>query len=237
MADVKIPGSKSSPQERFPNESAEYRRARNSLLDAEITLRRQIEAVAAQRRALPLGGAIPQDYVFEEGDGARPIRMSELFAGKPTLIVYSFMYGPRMDHACPACTSILDALDGEARHVTQRASMVVIAKSPIARIMDYARQRGWRNLRLLSSAQNSYNADYHGENAKGEQTSMLNVFTVRGGVILHSFGTEMHDGPSDPGQDPRHVDSIWPLWSLLDFTPEGRGDFHPKLQYTDAPSA
>ena len=237
MADVKIPGSRSSPQERFPNESAEYRRARNSLLDAEITLRRQIEAVAAQRRALPLGGAIPQDYVFEEGDGARPIRMSELFAGKPTLIVYSFMYGPRMDHACPACTSILDALDGEARHVTQRASMVVIAKSPIARIMDYARQRGWRNLRLLSSAQNSYNADYHGENAKGEQTSMLNVFTVRGGVILHSFGTEMHDGPSDPGQDPRHVDSIWPLWSLLDFTPEGRGDFHPKLQYTDAPSA
>jgi predicted dithiol-disulfide oxidoreductase (DUF899 family) len=237
MADENIPGSKSSHQERFPNESAEYRRARDRLLEAEITLRRQIEAVAAQRRVLPPGGAIPEDYRFEEGEDAHPIRMSELFAGKPTLIAYSFMYGPKMDHACPACTSILDALDGETRHVTQRASLVVIAKSPIARIIGYAKQRGWRNLRLLSSALNSYNADYHGENANGEQTSMLNVFTLRGGIILHSFGTEMRDGPSDPGQDPRHVDSIWPLWSLLDFTPEGRGDFHPKLQYADGPSA
>jgi predicted dithiol-disulfide oxidoreductase (DUF899 family) len=237
MADENIRGSKSSHQARFPNESAEYRRARNSLLDAEITLRRQIEAVAAQRRALPPGGAVPEDYMFEEGEDARPIRMSELFTGKPTLIAYSFMYGPKMDHACPNCTSILDALDGETRHVTQRASLVVIAKSPIARIIGHAKQRGWRNLRLLSSALNSYNADYHGENAKGEQTSMLNVFTLREGRILHNFGTEMHDGPSDPGQDPRHVDSIWPLWSLLDFTPEGRGDFHPKLQYADSPPA
>ncbi len=186
MADENIRGSKSSHQARFPNESAEYRRARNSLLDAEITLRRQIEAVAAQRRALPPGGAVPEDYMFEEGEDARPIRMSELFAGKPTLIAYSFMYGPKMDHACPNCTSILDALDGETRHVTQRASLVVIAKSPIARIIGYAKQRGWRNLRLLSSALNSYNADYHGENAKGEQTSMLNVFTLREGRILRT---------------------------------------------------
>jgi predicted dithiol-disulfide oxidoreductase (DUF899 family) len=235
MADGTTPGSQSSHREHFPNESAEYRRARNGLLEAEITLRRQIEAVSAQRRALPLGGAIPEDYRFEEGEDARPIRMSQLFAGKRTLIAYSFMFGPKMDHACPACTSILDALDGEARHVTQRASLVVIAKSPIARIIGHAKNRGWRNLRLLSSAFNSYNADYYGENAKGEQTSMLNVFTLREGIILHSFGTEMRDGPSDPGQDPRHVDSIWPLWNLLDFTPEGRGGFHPKLQY-DGPS-
>jgi predicted dithiol-disulfide oxidoreductase (DUF899 family) len=237
MADGNTPGAKSSHRERFPNESAEYRRARNGLLEAEIALRRQIEAVAAQRRALPPGGEVPEDYVFEEGEDARPVRMSKLFAGKPTLIAYSFMYGPKMDHACPACTSILDALDGEARHVIQRASLVVIAKSPIARIIGHAKQRGWRSLRLLSSAANSYNADYHGENAKGEQTSTLNVFTLEAGVVRHNFGTEMHNGASDPGQDPRHVDSIWPLWNLLDFTPEGRGDFHPKLQYADGPSA
>jgi predicted dithiol-disulfide oxidoreductase (DUF899 family) len=237
MADGNTPGSKSSHQDRFPNESAEYRRARDGLLEAEIALRRQIEAVAAQRRALPPGGEVPEDYLFEEGEDARPVRMSQLFAGKPTLIAYSFMYGPKMDHACPSCTSILDALDGEARHVTQRASLVVIAKSPIARILGHAKQRGWRTLRLLSSAANSYNADYHGENAKGEQTSMLNVFTLERGVVRHRFGTELHNGPSDPGQDPRHVDSIWPLWNLLDFTPEGRGDFRPKLQYADKPSA
>jgi predicted dithiol-disulfide oxidoreductase (DUF899 family) len=120
---------------------------------------------------------------------------------------------------------------------TSPSGLVVIAKSPIARIMGYAQQRGWRSLRLLSSAANSYNTDYHGENAKGEQTSMLNVFTLKEGVVRHSFGAEMHNGPSDPGQDPRHVDSIWPLWNLLDFTPEGRGDFRPKLQYADVPSA
>jgi predicted dithiol-disulfide oxidoreductase (DUF899 family) len=236
MADETSPKPKSAHQERFPNESADYRRARDSLLVAEIALRRQIEAVAAQRRALPPGGEVPDDYIFEEGDDARPIRMSQLFAGKPTLIAYSFMYGPEMDHACPNCTSILDALDGEARHVTQRASLVVIAKSPIARIRAHAKQRGWRGLRLLSSAANSYNIDYHGENAKGEQTSSLNVFTLKDGVVRHSFGAEMHNSPADPGQDPRHVDSIWPLWNLLDFTPEGRGDFHPKLQYVDGPS-
>jgi predicted dithiol-disulfide oxidoreductase (DUF899 family) len=237
MADETSPKPKSAHQERFPNESADYRRARDSLLVAEIALRRQIEAVAAQRRALPPGGEVPDDYIFEEGDDARPIRMSQLFAGKPTLIAYSFMYGPEMDHACPNCTSILDALDGEAQHVTQRASLVVIAKSPIARIRVHAKHRGWRTLRLLSSATNSYNAEYHGENAKGEQTSALNVFTLRVGVVRHSFGAEMHNGPSDSGQNPRHVDLIWPLWNLLDFTPEGRGDFHPKLRYTDSPSA
>src|ERR1700736_1460376 len=181
MTDTNALGPKSSHQ-RFPNESAEYRRARNSLLEAEIALRRQIEAVAAQRRALPPGGEVPEDYVFQEGEDARPVRMSQLFAGKPTLIVYSFMYGPKMEHACPSCTSILDALDGEVRHVSQRASLVVIAKSPTARITAHAKQRGWRSLRLLSSAANSYNADYHGENAKGEQTSALNVFTLKDGV-------------------------------------------------------
>jgi predicted dithiol-disulfide oxidoreductase (DUF899 family) len=163
--------------------------------------------------------------------------MSQLFAGKQTLIVYSFMYGPKMDQACPSCTSILDALDGEARHVTQRAGLVVVARLPIARIRAHAKHRGWRDLRLLSSASNSYNADYHGENPEGKQTSALNVFTLKDGVVRHSFGAELHNGPSDPGQDPRHVDLIWPLWNLLDLTPEGRGDFRPKLQYADGPSA
>ena len=226
---VDTPKPTSSHQNRFPNESAEYRRARNGLLEAEIALRRQIEAVAAQRRALPPGGEVPEDYIFEEGEDARPVRLSQLFAGKPTLIAYSFMYGPTMDHACPNCTSILDALDGEARHVTQRASLVVIAKSPIARVRAHAQQRGWRALRLLSSARNSYNADYRGENAEGKQNSALNVFTLKGGVVRHSYGSEMHDGPSEPGQDPRHVDSIWPLWNSARLHARGPWRFPPEV--------
>ena len=207
MANESTATSKSAQQVRFPNESAEYRCARDVLRKAEIALRRQIEAVAQLRRGLPLGGRVPEDYVFQEGEDAHPVRLSELFAGKPSLIAYSFMFGPAMDHACPNCTSILDALDGQAQHVNQRASLVVIAKSPIARIRAFATGRGWRGLRLLSSASNSYNLDYHGEDAKGAQRATLNVFTRKGGATHHTFATEVQYAPFDlaPGSPPpRH---------------------------------
>src|SRR5918996_1349389 len=162
---------------RFPGESPEYRQSRDELLKAEAELRRAVEKVAAERRRLPLGGEVPQDYVFEEGapdleyrQGARSVRLSQLFEpGKDSLIVYSFMFGPAMEEPCPSCTSILDGLDGAAPHVRQRANFAVVARSPIERIRDFARTRGWRNLRLLSSAGNTYNRDYQGENEKGDQ--------------------------------------------------------------------
>jgi predicted dithiol-disulfide oxidoreductase (DUF899 family) len=224
---------------RFPNESQDYREARNELLLAERELRRQIERVAAQRRALPLGGAVAEDYVFEEvgpltgpASPTKTVKLSELFGDKPTLIVYSFMYGPEMAEACPSCTSILDGLDGESRHVNQRASFVVVAKSPPARIRAHAQKRGWTDLRLLSSEKNTYNAAYRGENEKAEQRPPLNVFHRRDGKIFHTYCTELMFASGDPGQDPRHVDMLWPVWSLLDATPEGRGaDWRPKLEY------
>ena len=224
---------------RFPSESRAYREARNELLIAERDLRRQIERVAALRRALPLGGEVREDYAFEEvgrlsaaAPSAEPVKFSDLFRGKQTLIAYSFMYGPKMEAACPSCTSILDGLDGESQHVNQRASFIVIAKSPPARILNHARARGWTDLRLLSSANNKYNAHYRGENAKGEQLPALNVFARREGKIFHTYCTELMFVSGDPGQDPRHVDLIWPLWHLLDLTPEGRGTgWRPMLKY------
>jgi predicted dithiol-disulfide oxidoreductase (DUF899 family) len=220
---------------RFPGESESYRAARNELLDAEIQLRRNIEAVARMRRNLPLGGELAEDYVFDEaGDGSeRKVRLFELFAeGQDTLIIYSFMYGPKMAQPCVSCTSILDALDGEAPHVTERASLAVVAKSPIAPIMEFANGRGWRNLRLLSSADNTYNHDYHAESPEGDQLPALNVFVQRDGMIHHFYNTELLYAPVEPGQDGRHVDLIWPLWNLFDFTPEGRGEkWYPRLSY------
>jgi predicted dithiol-disulfide oxidoreductase (DUF899 family) len=224
---------------RFPGESEAYRAARDELLDAEIELRRQIESVAAKRRSLPIGGEVPEDYVFDEaGDGSdssavRPVRLSQLFAdGKDTLIVYSFMYGPKMARPCSLCTSILDALDGEAPHVEQRVNLAVVAKSPIQRIRQFARERGWRNLRLLSSERSTYNRDYHGESEAGDQLPALNVFVRRDGRVHHLYNTELLYAPSDPGQDRRHVDLIWPLWNLFDLTPEGRGEkWNPRLSY------
>src|SRR5690348_6266444 len=139
----------------FPNESRAYREARNELLFAERELRRQSERVAAQRRALPLGGALPEDYVFEDvRNGGRKVKLSELFAGKSTLVAYSFMYGPKMEEPCPMCSSMLDALNGQAPQISQRAGLAVIAKSPAPRIAAFARERGWDRLSLFSSADN-----------------------------------------------------------------------------------
>jgi len=225
---------------RFPGESEKYRSARDELLQAEIELRRRTEEVAAQRRRLPLGGPLPQDYVFEEGprdlrapESVQQVRFSQLFEpGKDTLVVYSFMYGPQMDHACPMCTSMLDGLNGEAPHITQRVNVVVAAKSPIRRIREHGRERGWTQLRLVSTGGTSYNRDYHGESDDGDQLPALNVFVRRSDRIHHSYNTELLYAPTPEGQEPRHVDPIWPLWKLFDLTPQGRGtDWYPKLKY------
>jgi predicted dithiol-disulfide oxidoreductase (DUF899 family) len=231
----------SAPQHavRFPNESAAYRAARTELLEAEIALRAQLEAVAALRRALPLGGEVAQDYVFEEGareldheDDVSRVRLSELFARDATLVVYSFMYGPDMARACPMCTSMLDGLNGNAPHIAQQVNLAVVAKSPLARIRAYARERGWRNLRLLSSHDNTYNRDYQGESASGAQMPALNVFVRRDGKVYHFYNSELLFAPAEPGMHPRHVDLLWPLWNMFDLTPEGRGkDWYPKLAY------
>jgi predicted dithiol-disulfide oxidoreductase (DUF899 family) len=230
----------STHPKRFPGESPAYREARDTLLQAEIALRRKIEEVAAMRRTLPLGGEIPEDYIFDEGaadleDSAttRKTHLSELFQpGKDTLAIYSFMYGPKMKAACPSCTSIVDSLDGTAPHATQRINLAVVARNPLEKIRAHARSRGWRNVRLLSSANNSYNRDYHGENAEGDQMPGLNVFTRRDGKIHHFYYTELRFVPPNPGQNERHVDMFWPLWNLIDYTPEGRGtNWYPKLMY------
>lgn len=225
---------------RWPSEDEPYRVRREELLREEAALRRQLERVAALRRSLPPGGRVREDYAFEEGPAdltetgtVRRVRLSQLFRRpQASLVVYGFMYGPEMERPCPMCTSMLDGLDAQAPHIMQRVNLVVLAKSPIERIRSFARDRGWRRLRLLSSAANSYNRDYFGEGPHGDQWPMLNVFEQRDGQLRHFYGTELLCAPTDAGQDPRHVDLIWPLWNLLDFTREGRGtDWYPALSY------
>lgn len=239
------------PDVRFPGESEEYRRERNRLLEAEIELRRAIERVAAQRRELPPGGVVPEDYVFERAGGGE-VRFSELFEpGKDTLVVYSFMFprysgddrpGPAVGETaklplaetpCSSCTSILDSLDGAAQHLTQRVNLAVVAKSDPERVANFARERGWRHLQLLSSRNTTYNRDYHAETADGEQRPILNVFVRDGDGFRHSWASELMFAPREEGEDPRHVDAIWPVWHVLDMTPDGRGaDWRfPLLRY------
>src|SRR5215216_7796305 len=165
----------------FPGESAEYRAARDGLLEQEIELRRAMEAVAAARRELPPGGVVPEDYVFQ-GAGADgtpvDVRLSELFApGKDSLAIYSFMFPrdpgddrpgpatgetarlPLEEGPCPSCVALLDQLDGAVEHADEHMNFVAIAKAPLERVLTFARERGWRRLRLLSSAGATYNRD------------------------------------------------------------------------------
>jgi predicted dithiol-disulfide oxidoreductase (DUF899 family) len=238
----------------FPGESRAYRAARDRLLEQEIELRRAMESVAVARRELPAGGLVPCDYVFHAAgpDGApAEVRLSELFApDKDSLVLYSFMFprdpgdqtpGPTIGHTallplaegpCPSCTALIDQLKGAADHVRQHVNLAVVAKTPLLRLLTFAQERGFKRIPFLSSATNTYNVDYHAETPEGTQRPMLTVFHRDADTIRHFWSSELFYAPTEPGQDPRHVGTIEPLWNLLDFTPEGRPpDWEEQLQY------
>ena len=213
---------------RFPNESAKYRHARDALLAEEIELRRRIERVAAQRRALPPGGAVPKDYAFVGENG--PVSFSGLFGDKQTLAVYSYMYGPKREQPCPMCTSLMAAWDGEALDVEQHIALVMVARSPIERLVAVKKERGWHHLRLYSDVDGDFTRDY--VSAEDADVPGFNVFTRRDGSIRHFWSGEMGATTADPAQDPRGAPDLMPLWTILDNTPEGRGgDWYPSLSY------
>jgi predicted dithiol-disulfide oxidoreductase (DUF899 family) len=238
---------------RFPGESADYRVARDRLLEQEVELRRALEAVAAARRGLPPGGPVPEDYLFEAAgaDGSpTTVRLSELFRdGKESLVVYHFMFprgyrgerpGPQTgttallpleEGPCPSCVALLDQLDGAAEHASQWVNFVVVAKAPLDRILTWADERGWRHLRLASSAGNTFSRDYFGETIDGSPVPMLNVFEREGEIVRHFWGAELTYAPLDPGQDHRSVGTLEPLWNMFDLTRSGRPDWDEQLDY------
>jgi predicted dithiol-disulfide oxidoreductase (DUF899 family) len=213
---------------RFPNESPEYRKARDTLLAEEIELRRDIERVAAQRRALPPGGRAPKDYAFVGENG--PTSFSALFGDKQTLAVYSYMYGPKRERPCPMCTSLMAAWDGESLDVEQRIALVMVARSPIERLLAVKKERGWQHLRLYSDMEGDFTRDY--VSPDDADVPAFNVFTRRDGSVRHFWSGEMSATTADPGQDARGAPDLMPLWTILDSTPEGRGvDWYPSLSY------
>lgn len=215
-------------QAKFPNESKEYRQARNTLLAEEIELRRHIEKIAELRRNLPDGGIMLEDYSFEGETGRK--RLSDLFGDKDTLVVYSLMFGPNRARPCPMCTAVLSSWDGAAQNLRQRVALAVIARSPIARILDFKQERGWRNLPLYSDPDGDYTRTY--VSAEDSDMPALNVFMRRNGKIRHFWSAEMDTEMADPGQDPRGAPDLDPLWTLFDLTPGGRGgNWYPKLEY------
>lgn len=215
---------------RWPNESAEYRAARTALLAHEIELRREIEAVAEQRRALPAGPEVRGDYAFEGEHG--PVTLAELFGDKDTLILYTYMFGPQRDRPCPMCTSLLAAWDGEVPDIQQRAAFAVIARSSIEKLKAFKAERGWQHLPLYSDVSQDFSRDYHAIAPDGGDIPQFIVLTRRDGTIRLFWAGEMGGKTADPGQDPRGAPDLMPLWTILDSTPEGRGaEWYPRLDY------
>ncbi|HRO59539.1 MAG TPA: DUF899 family protein [Burkholderiaceae bacterium] len=238
----------------FPNETQDYRHARVALLRREVRLRREMEAVAAELRALPAGGEVPEDYPFDciGADGApATVRLSELFRGGDSLMLYHYMFPrhaedrrpgptagamarlPLSEGPCPSCTALIDMWDGMIPHFEGLGgNLAVVAKAPIERVAAFARDKGWKHVRLLSAANSSFKRDYHGEGADGQQAPIMTVFKrwPEGTIRLH-WASEMLFEPPDPGQDMRHMGTVEPLWTLFDLTPGGRPDADEQIEY------
>jgi predicted dithiol-disulfide oxidoreductase (DUF899 family) len=204
---------------RYPNESAEYRAARDELLKDEQELIDKVKSVAKKRRNLSRGGQLKEDYTLQwanDGKVGKSVKFSELFGDKNTLLLYSFMFGPHWDKPCPSCTSLVDGFDRTWYQVSRDAAFVAVAKAPADRINAWAQERGWSQIPLVSGAQSTYQADYKCQGDSDDmQWPVMHVFMRRSGAIFHFWGTEL---------SANHVDTVWPYWNLMDFTPEGRPD-------------
>ena len=210
----------------YPGDSADYRGARTALLAEEIELRRHIERVAEQRRAMPLGGEVG-DFTFRDENDAT-LKMADLFGKHDTLVTYTWMFGPKRPRPCPMCTAFLDAFDQPSRTLTQRVGFAVIGRSPVARQLAAARDRGWQRLEFFQCT-DDFARDYRALGPKDEEYPALDVWVRRDGRVHHFWAGEL-GGTEDPGQDPRGAPDPTPLWNILDLTPAGRGtDWYPKL--------
>ena len=175
------------------------------------------------------------DYQFIGEEG--PTNLAGLFGKKPTLVLYSYMFGPQMERPCPMCTNVIGPWNANALDLDQRLSFAVIARSPIERLIAWKRERGWNNIRLYSDANDNYSRDYFGVSSVGDDIPSLNVFTQRDGTVRHFWSGEMTPPTADPGQDPRGAPDAGPMWAIFDSTPEGRDPhWYPQLDYGSASS-
>src|SRR5687768_13133247 len=168
---------------RYPNESREYRAAREALLKEEQELVDKVKAVAAKRRELPRGGELKEDYVFQwanDGKVGQRVKFSELFGDKSALLLYSWMFGPNWDKPCPSCTSLMDGFDRAWYSVAQDAAFATIAKARPEKINAWARERGWSQIPLLSGYESSFQADYKCQDDSDDmQWPVMHVFQKR----------------------------------------------------------
>lgn len=214
---------------RWPGESDAYRRARTDLLTEEIELRRQIQRVAERRRALP-PGPVAKDYRFLDAEG-NELGLIDLFGRHDTLFTYFWMFGPERARPCPMCTSFVGSLDVPAPDIEQRIALAIIGRSPVARQLDFARERGWEHLNFYQIVGDAMIEDYWLV-VDGDEWASVLVWQRDGDAARLFWAAEGGAETADPGFDPHLAPDPTPLWNVLDWTPGGRGkDWYPKLDY------
>ena len=201
---------------------------------------------------MPRGGLVPEDYRFEQASDGREVRFSELFeAGKDTLVIYSFMFprysgdtrpGPAggetarlalVETPCASCTSILDSLDGAASHLDRVINLVVVAKSDPERIRTFARERGWTPFAAAVLSRQHLQPRLQGRDTGGRADADSERLCPRRRPVAPTWSSELLYAPRHEGMEARHVDSIWPIWNVLDVTAHGRANASgiPSLRY------
>jgi len=214
---------------RWEGESADYRQARTNLLAEEIELRRQIQRVAEHRRALP-AGPVAKDYRFLDEQG-NELGLVDLFGRHDTLFTYFWMFGPQRARPCPMCTSFVGSLDVPAPDIEQRLAIAIIGRSPVARQLAFARERGWQHLKFYQTVGEEFGRDVHAVTDDGEGAAVV-VWRRDGDEVRLFWAAEGGGETADPGFDPHLAPDPTPLWNILDWTPEGRGtDWYPSLDY------
>lgn len=203
------------------------RKARvKKLLKDEISLRDHAETVAKKRRSLGPGAPI-KDYDLTDASG-KQVKLSSLFGrGQTELLVYHYMFAPKDKKPCPMCTMWCDGYDRLVPYVRKRAHMVLVAKAPIEKLRAWAKGRGWKNIRLLSSYGTTFNRDFGAEDRAGDQLPMISVFTKdRDGSLRHFY----QKCAQLDAKHYRGIDLLTPVWNLFDLLPSGRGDWFPNYE-------
>jgi predicted dithiol-disulfide oxidoreductase (DUF899 family) len=194
--------------------ATEWQVARDELLVKEKEGTRARDALAAERRRLPVV-QIEKDYVFEGPSGNA--RLLDLFEGRRQLILYHFMFGPNQDVGCDGCSMFVDNV-GHLAHLNARdTSFALVSRAPLARIEPYRKRMGW-SVPWYSSFGSDFNVDFGvspedpqpGKYQDGESFGLSVLFRDGGNV----FRTYFTNG--------RGVETLGSSWTFLDLTPLGR---------------
>lgn len=191
---------------------AQWRKAHDALLAKEKALTRARDALAAERRRLPMT-KVETSYIFEGAEGE--VSLFDLFDGRPQLLLYHFMFAPTVQGwpaaGCPGCSMFVDNIGQfAAEHLRVRGiSLALASRAPLANIESYRKRMGWPH-RWVSSANNSFNSDFGMTVPEGEQHG-LSVFLRDGADVYRTYFTSR-----------RGCEAVGNVWGFLDVTPYGR---------------